>query len=512
MKKQVFDVLRRAYLPGDSLATMLGKIAAELAQSELLNDATCAFFGVEGSDAPAPDLTNGQTMITHDFPVQHAHHVLGTLRVTPAQGGMTTQAMTLCQRIATCCAYLIKRDAARAWAEDRFDRPLFVAGVCEQVWMVDAFVERAAGSRLPAIVRGGFGTEKEEVAVLLHATGPWRDGPFVAVDCDDADGDPSAWFERAAGGTLYLQGVDELDAALQRQLSRCLRGRHGSWSASGADIFTRVIASTTADLSQRVRAGQFSRALLSQLDVLSIELAALCERLPDIAFHLERVLERHGFDSRQWVTDTLMDALTQYPWPENLLELERVVLRLAVMTAGRPIQLADLQQHAPRLAASLLQGQQRVAGAVPSHPDDGPLAPTLPAAPVDWIDGLPHRPGQRLATLHDALRRALVYLGAHYAEPLTLGDLARQAHVSQSHLGFLFREELGTTFKPLLQQLRIEKAKDLLQREQKLRVTEVALKVGFGDLSHFEKSFRRLVGVSPRAFRNARGQGDLSPV
>ncbi|MFC3564339.1 helix-turn-helix domain-containing protein [Xanthomonas dyei] len=512
MQKQVFDVVQNAYLPGDSIATMLEKIAAELAQSGLLNGAACAFVGAQDSDAHSPDLASEQMAIARCFPVQYAHRVLGTLKVTPAQGGMSTQAVTLCQRIAKCCAYLMQRDAARAWAENRLDRPSLVVGVCEQVWMVDAFVERAADSRLPAIVRGDFGTENDEVAILLHANGPWQNGPFVVVDCDDPDGDPLAWFERAAGGTLFLQGVDALDAALQRQLARCLRDRHGHWRASGADVFTRVIASTTADLSECVRAGRFSRALLSQLDVLSIELAALCERLPDIAFHLERMLARHGLDSRRWVTDTLMDALTNYSWPENLQELERVVLRLAVMTAGRPVQIVDLQRHAPVLAASLLQAQQRVASSVPSQPDDRPDASTLPASPVDWIDGLPHRPGQRLATLHDALRRALVHLGEHYAEPLTLGDLARQAHVSQSHLGFLFREELGTTFKPLLQQLRIEKAKDLLQREQKLRVTEVALKVGFGDLSHFEKSFRRLVGVSPRAFRNARGQGDVSPV
>ncbi|CEE45759.1 Transcriptional regulator (fragment) [Xanthomonas citri pv. citri] len=183
-----------------------------------------------------------------------------------------------------------------------------------------------------------------------------------------------------------------------------------------------------------------------------------------------------------------------------------MVLRLAVMTAGRPIGSADIQRHAPRLLEGRVKGAQHDACATMSQPADLPAEPTPPGTPVDWIDGLPHRPGQRLATLHDALRRALVHLGEHYAEPLTLGDLARQAHVSQSHLGFLFRDELGTPFKPMLQQLRIEKAKELLHQQRKLRITEVALKVGFGDLSHFEKSFRRLAGVSPREFRRVYGQ------
>ncbi|MCC4602509.1 AraC family transcriptional regulator [Xanthomonas campestris] len=509
MEKQVLDVVQRAYLPGDSMATMLEKIAGQLSQSDILHGAVCEFLGVEESDPPAPDQANKQATSQRCFPVQYARQVLGTLRVTPALGGVTTQAMTLCEQIAKCCAYLIKRDAARTWAEEHLARSWMIAGLSEEVWTIDEFVEQAAHSRLPVIVRGEFGTEKEHAAILLHATAPWREGPFVAVDCAAPGDAPAAWLERAAGGTLFLQGVDELDDALQRQLAGQLRGRCITWSAVGGEALPRIVASTTADPSRRVRAGRFSRALLSQLDVLSFELAPLRRRRADLGFHVQRVLDRHGLDHGQLVTEVLMDALIHYPWPENLQELERMVLRLAVMTAGRPVGIADIQRHAPRLLEGRAQAAQRDARTTMPQQADPADKPTPPETPVDWIAGLPHRPGQRLASLHDALRRALVYLGEHYAEPLTLGDLARQAHVSQSHLGFLFRDELGTPFKPMLQQLRIEKAKQLLQQQRKLRITEVALKVGFGDLSHFEKSFRRLVGVSPREFRNAGTGGGI---
>ncbi|MBB5768351.1 AraC family transcriptional regulator [Xanthomonas euroxanthea] len=511
MEKQVFDVVQRAYFPGDPLEKMLGKIAAQLSQSAITNGAVCKFVAVEHHSPPGPVLAETQPPPTQCFPVQHGRQVLGTLNVTPAQERMTPEAMTLCQQIAKYCAYLIKRDAARAFAQDRFGRALSIVGVSGEVLTIDEFVEHAAYSRLPVIVRGEFGTEKEKVAVLLHAAAPWREEPFVAIDCAAPGDAPAAWFERGAGGTLFLQGVDELDDALQRQLAWQLCGLGGPWSAVDGEDSPRVVASTTADLSRRVRAGRFSRALLSQLDVLSIELTPLRKRRTDIGFHVEHVLDRHGLDHGQVVTEVLMDALTQYPWPENLQELERVVLRLAVMTACRPVGSADIQRHAPRL----LEGRARevqCGACAPPPKVERPTEPTPPETPIDWIDGLPHRPGQRLATLHDALRRALVHLGEHYAEPLTLGDLARQAHVSQSHLGFLFRDELGTPFKPMLQQLRIEKAKELLHQQRKLRITEVALKVGFGDLSHFEKSFRRLVGVSPRVFRNAGAQVGASPV
>ena len=106
-----------------------------------------------------------------------------------------------------------------------------------------------------------------------------------------------------------------------------------------------------------------------------------------------------------------------------------------------------------------------------------------------------------LAKLHDGLRKALLYLGEHYAEPVSLDQLARQAHVSPSHLSFLFRSTLSTSFKPLLQRMRVDKAKELLGSGARHRITEVAMSVGFGDLSHFEKSFRRIVGQSPRDYR-----------
>ncbi|MCD0279054.1 helix-turn-helix domain-containing protein [Xanthomonas melonis] len=504
MEKQVFDVMQRAYFPGDSRAKMLERIAAELSHSEIADGAVCTFVAVEEGDPPVQDPAQMHVTPAQMFLVQHGQQVLGALSVRPGQDGITTQAMTLYRQIAKYCAYLIQRDIARALAQDRFGRALPLVGVSEEVWTIDAFVEHVAYSRLPVIVRGEFGTEKEHAAILLHAAAPWREGPFVVVDCANARGDvPALWFERAAGGTLFLQNVDELDDALQRQVAGYLSARDWPWSVAGGEALPRVVASTTADLSRRVRAGRFSRALLSQLDVLAIELAPLRRRHADIGFHIERVLDRHGLDHRSSVTEPLMDVLAHYPWPGNLQELERVMLRLAVMTAGRPIGIADIQRHAPHLVKDREWEAQRDVRATPPPTAGLASASMLPETPVDWIDGLPHRPGQRLASLHDALRRALVHLGEHYAEPLTLGDLARQAHVSQSHLGFLFREELGTPFKPMLQQLRIEKAKELLQRQPRLRITEVALKVGFGDLSHFEKSFRRLVGVSPREFRNA---------
>ncbi|WP_238319558.1 AraC family transcriptional regulator, partial [Xanthomonas maliensis] len=484
-------------------------IAAALSRKATLGGTHCEFLWAQRAGITHDGGAAAEQDGWWSFPVRHAQQMLGELIMASVHGGLTPAMVSLGQGVAKCCAYLIKRQQAQAWSESHLQRSLSIAGVSAAVWAIDAFVERAADSWLPVIIRGEFGSEKDEAAVLLHASGPWQQGPLVMIDCADPVGDPEGWFERAAGGTLVLRGIDELEEALQRRLPQCMRGWQGWGKMADGNGGVRVIASTTADLAQRVRNGHFSHALLAQLDFLALTLAPLRERAADIAFHVDLVLERHGLQSRELVTDGVMEALRRYRWPDNLSELERVLLRLAVMAGNSPIMVSDLHRHAPRLAECLPQETQDDAPPTGQSAEDGPVGWPRTSIPFDWIPGLLHRPGQRFATLHDALRRALVYLGEHYADPLTLADLAQQAHVSQSHLGFLFREELGTTFKPLLQQLRIEKAKDLLQMQPKLRITEVALKVGFGDLSHFEKSFRRLVGVSPREFRNADSGGGV---
>ena len=111
----------------------------------------------------------------------------------------------------------------------------------------------------------------------------------------------------------------------------------------------------------------------------------------------------------------------------------------------------------------------------------------------------------RHGRLHDALGRALAYLGAHYEEPITLAQLASHAGVSPSHMGYLFRTSIGMPFKVLLGHIRIQKARELLAEDPASNVTEIALRVGYADLSHFERRFRRIVGQSPREFRRGVG-------
>ena len=405
--------------------------------------------------------------------------------------------------LARQCAFLVNRYAVRDWTARRLGRPLLIVGLSRAMRRLEGLLEHAARSDLPVLLTGEFGTEKLPLAATIHHGGARRDGPFVQVNCAEPHAGPAEWFEQAEGGTLYLNGVDELPPRLQRQLPLHMRSHLGQWSPDGSAADVRIVAATMTDLRGRVRDGAFSRALLAELDMLSIAAPPLRERNGDIDALVAAALQRHGFRPEEKQSDVLMAACRAHRWPENLFELERVVTRLAVMTGARPIRREDIVLHAPWIVESE-PGPDGPAGV-----REGAAAAPEPWGDERWLRCAIQRDPLELGRLHEGLARALIYLGDHYAEPVSLGQLARHAHVSESHLSFLFRTALDMPFKGVLTRLRIHAAKDILAGDGRRQITEVALSVGFADLSHFEKSFKRIVGHSPREFRRrAAGAAD----
>jgi two-component system response regulator YesN len=103
---------------------------------------------------------------------------------------------------------------------------------------------------------------------------------------------------------------------------------------------------------------------------------------------------------------------------------------------------------------------------------------------------------------HPNIRRALTFIIDHFAETITLDDAARTAGLSRYHFSRLFHQETGLTFREYLRNLRVRQAKVLLADRHR-RISEVAYTVGFNDLSHFDRTFRRMVGRSPREYRTS---------
>ena len=104
--------------------------------------------------------------------------------------------------------------------------------------------------------------------------------------------------------------------------------------------------------------------------------------------------------------------------------------------------------------------------------------------------------------IHPNVCRGLAFMREHFAEAITLTDVAREAGLSRFHFCRLFHHETGVPFRDYLHDLRVTRAKALLA-DRYLRVTEIAYSVGFNDLSNFHRTFRRVVGRSPGEYRRS---------
>jgi two-component system response regulator HydG len=236
-------------------------------------------------------------------------------------------------------------------------------------------IARVAPSPAPVLIRGESGTGKELVARALHAAGPRRDGPFVAVNCTalpealleselfghvrgaftGATATRAGLFVEASGGTLFLDEIGDMAPSLQAKLLRVVQ--LGEVRAVGSDdgqaIDVRLVSATHRDLEARVAAGEFREDLYYRLDVVPIRLPPLRERSEDIpalvAHFFAQSCARNPHSPARRLAPELVAALAREPWPGNVRELENHVERMVVMAAG------------PRLGVDALDRVRRVA-------------------------------------------------------------------------------------------------------------------------------------------------------
>ena len=114
----------------------------------------------------------------------------------------------------------------------------------------------------------------------------------------------------------------------------------------------------------------------------------------------------------------------------------------------------------------------------------------------------PSRSGTPASAGRSGVRQALVFVREHFTEPITLSQVAREARLSKFHFCRQFQRRVGLSFREYLCGLRLERAQALLA-DRELTVTEVAYAIGFNDLSHFDKVFNRIVGMSPTEYRKS---------
>jgi NtrC-family two-component system response regulator AlgB len=226
---------------------------------------------------------------------------------------------------------------------------------------------RAAASDCVILLRGESGTGKNVLARWIRANSPRASAAFVTVNCPDLSSDlmSSVLFghrrgaftgaisdvhgkvQEAEGGTLFLDEVGDLNAEAQARLLRFLNDRtyERLGEAKERQANVRLITSTNRSLEEDVQAGRFRDDLLHRLNVVTLTLPPLRDRIEDIV-----PLARHYlslFSRRQRRGDMRLSASTEraiesYHWPGNLRELRNAVERAVILGASSVIEPADL--------------------------------------------------------------------------------------------------------------------------------------------------------------------------
>ena len=240
-------------------------------------------------------------------------------------------------------------------------------------------IARLTQTDLTVLILGESGTGKELVARVLHEHGQRRNGPFVAINMaaiprelieselfghekgafTGAVARHAGCFERARGGTLFLDEIGDMPMEAQTRLLRVLQ--EGEFVTVGGArpvrVDVRIIAATHRDLKQLISAGRFREDLYYRLNVASVRLPPLRERLEDIPDLLMSFVEKAAREeglTRKHFTPRAMERLKKHAWPGNVRELENLVRRLLAIHAQEEIDAAaveeTLRENAPETA------------------------------------------------------------------------------------------------------------------------------------------------------------------
>ncbi len=240
-----------------------------------------------------------------------------------------------------------------------------IVGVSKPMQEVFRVIERVANSSATILITGESGTGKELIARALHTQSGRSTGPFVAINCGaipselleselfgyekgaftGAHNSKKGLVEQADGGTLFLDEISELLPRLQVKLLRVLQERElqrvGGDGTIKVDV--RVIAATNADLMERIRSGDFRSDLFYRLNVVSVRIPPLRERVDDILPLAHHFLRKHDGPQRITGFDTVAaQILRRYQWPGNVRELENLIERATLLARGEEITLSDL--------------------------------------------------------------------------------------------------------------------------------------------------------------------------
>jgi DNA-binding NtrC family response regulator len=321
-----------------------------------------------------------------------------------------------------------------------------------------AMAEQIAPSEASVLITGESGTGKEVIARYIHKKSNRSSKPFIAVNCaaipanlmeselfghekgafTGAAARRIGKFEEANGGTLLLDEISEMDVGLQAKLLRAIQEREIDRVGGSKPIKVniRILATSNRDLEAEARKGNFREDLYFRLNVISLHMAKLADRLDDIPplaeYFVEKYSKANGLPARK-ITPAAMDKLKSHPWPGNVRELENIMHRAVLMAQGNVIDetailLPVRKDSAPAPAPSSAQPSSAPSVVTPM-PQPSPAATSQQyaanAGANEGVNAAPNRRNDLVGRTVEEVEKELIIDTLDYC----LGNRTQAAHI-----------------------------------------------------------------------------------
>lgn len=347
-------------------------------------------------------------------------------------------------------------------------------GVSQHIIDIEHFILNVATSPQTILIEGDYGCEQLVIAMSIHYNSLQSNREFYQLNCHKLSvyKDPIGYLNKLntlTSGTLYISNIDSLTKDQQAKVHTIL---------TDLTPKVRILACSCVGLADQVKQHTFSEPLYHFLSELKITLPKLKDRQEDIPHILDSITKAHDHDKK--FSNESIALFKNYTWPKNLLELKKSAIKLIKLSKNRTISLSDIERHTPYILTSKKS--------VINH--------------QVLLNALIHKEYSIFSTLHPSLNKALTFIANNPEQEINLEILSEAAHVSPSHLSFLFRSNFGISFKVIISRLRVELIKDYFMNHPQKSITESALDTGFGDLSHFEKIFKKYTGMTPKKYKS----------
>jgi len=357
----------------------------------------------------------------------------------------------------------------RRQLSDDQDRAFLFWGDSPEMRTIASVIEQVSDSDVTVLIRGESGVGKELVARAIHERSSRKGRPFVKVNCaalpaelleselfghekgafTGAAATRIGKFEQADTGTIFLDEIGEMKAALQAKLLHVLQDgqftKLGSNKAINVDV--RVVAATNRDLEAMMARGEFREDLYYRLKVIEVTVPPLRERRSEIqhlsGFFMDRYARRYNRPVRE-LTPELQQLFQTYEWPGNIRELENMIKRIVI--------LQDEQLVIREMVRSPRQSPvYAVAGVAASRPSGGVATVDPPDDFDEEADAGEADPEVPVATAPAGSQLAHVAKAAAIkAETAIIEDTLRQVQWNRRRAA----EQLGVSYKTLLNKIK----------------------------------------------------------